>query len=348
MQSSLRASSKSCKLRSYYIFNLTGMMRYLNQDTITQLGIDWAQIINVINTATTALRDGDFSQPVKPYLRYKDLKNRIIAMPAYIGGEFGTAGIKWIASFPNNIHQNMPRAHSVIILNEENTGKPIAIINTALVSGIRTSGVTGAVIDKYLSIVKPTEKINFGIIGFGPIGRLHLEMICSLFASYINKVFIYDINPNTASQIPTKYQDKVVVVNKWEEAFDQSQVFVTCTVSSDRYIDREAPKGSLQLNVSLRDYKPAFLKQVDVMVVDHWEEVCRENTDIERMHIEYGLQEENTRSIADVLVGDGFAGIDKSQVVMFNPMGMAIFDMAIGKYYYSLATSKNCGVTLED
>lgn len=56
------------------------------------------------------LANNEFAQPIKPYLRYNNLKNRIIAMPAYAGGECDMAGIKWIASYPDNINQ-IGRAH---------------------------------------------------------------------------------------------------------------------------------------------------------------------------------------------------------------------------------------------
>ena len=323
-------------------------MKYLNQSTITELGTNWEEVIHVINQATAALDKGEVSQPVKPYLRYKNMKNRIIAMPAYIGGDFEVAGIKWIASFPDNIKKNIPRAHAVIILNEESTGIPVGIINTALISGIRTAGVTGAIVANYFKHHQPAEKINFGIIGFGPIGKLHLEMLISLFSHHINKVLIYDLNPDIAALVPAAYKDKVVVTDNWETVFDHSKVFMTCTVSSDRYIDRIAPRGSLQLNVSLRDYQPEFMQQVNHMVVDDWEEICRENTDIENMHLTYGLKKEDTKSIGDVLCRDAFAEVLDNEVVMFNPMGMAIFDMAIGKYYHTLAVTGNKGISLAD
>ncbi len=43
---------------------------------------------------------------------------------------------------------------------------------------------------------------------------------------------------------------------RWEARYDDADVFVTCTVSPAAYIDRRPKPGSLQLNVSLRDYKP--------------------------------------------------------------------------------------------
>jgi N-[(2S)-2-amino-2-carboxyethyl]-L-glutamate dehydrogenase len=61
-------------------------MLYLNQSDIENIGIDWVSITKVIESTVRRLGENDFAQPIKPYLRYQDLKNRIIAMPAYVGG----------------------------------------------------------------------------------------------------------------------------------------------------------------------------------------------------------------------------------------------------------------------
>ena len=323
-------------------------MLYLNEENILAIGINWADATAIIIKATEALEKNFFSQPVKPYLRYKNPKNRIIAMPAYIGGAFEVAGIKWISSFPDNIHNNLRRAHSVIILNEENTGRPICIINTPILSGIRTSAVTGALIRKYFTINQPDKKLSFGILGYGPIGRLHHQMIIALFNEHIAKVRIFDNRTVDQKTLPKTMVSKTEISNSWEEVYDQSDIFMTCTVASSPYIDKAPPKGSLQLNVSLRDYKPDIIKYIDKMIVDNWDEVCRENTDVENMHIKLGLQKEDTISINQALVGDGLYGVCKNDTVMFNPMGMAIFDMAIGKMFYDKAQLMDIGVTLPD
>lgn len=323
-------------------------MLYINEETILTVGINWFDAIDAIVKAADALGKKSFSQPVKPYLRYKNPKNRIIAMPAYIGGDFEVAGIKWISSFPDNIHNGIKRAHSVIILNEESTGRPISVINTPIVSGIRTAAVTGALIREVFSVNPPEKKLNFGIIGFGPIGQLHLQMVMSLFGDYINKVRIYDLRPVKQDAIPVDVASKVEVAQSWEEVYDQSDVFMTCTVSPSPYIDKAPPKGSLQLNVSLRDYQPEIMHHIDRMVVDNWEEICRENTDVENMHLKLGLQKEDTIDISQALVGEGLKDLRRDQTLMFNPMGMAVFDMAIGKMFYNKAMEKNAGVSLAD
>jgi len=322
-------------------------MIYLNAKSIEEIGIHWEKLIDVIEEAVRCLAANDFAQPVKPYLRYRDLKNRIIAMPAFIGGAFDTAGIKWIASFPDNIKAGIPRAHSVVILNKAETGEPVGIINTALLSILRTASVTGLMI-RYFDNLRRLKDINVGIIGWGPIGRYHYKMCTEVFGEKISKIFLYDLREIDLSAINSPHRDKTVVVDRWEDAYSDADVFMTCTVSRAPYIDRPPKQGSLQLNVSLRDYKTDIFPFVkDSIIVDDWEEICREKTDIEMMHLEKGLNREDTKSIIDVVVGKCMKDYRDGVPVMFNPMGMAVFDMALGAYYLREANRGNIGRHLE-
>lgn len=322
-------------------------MLYLNTDNIYEVGIDWNELTNVISTATRVLHKNDYSQPIKPYLRYGDPKNRIIAMPAYVGGSTPLSGIKWIASFPDNIYRNKLRAHSVTILNEHDSGVPLCVINTALISGIRTAAVSGVIVQKYLATRKSEQHFTVGIIGFGPIGRMHLKMIGALLGDRLDKVLLYDINKVDLDQVDPAYKDKIVVCDSWKACYTAADIFITCTVSSSPYVDQAPPKGSLQLNVSLRDYKVEMVSYMDVIIVDNWEEVCRQNTDIENMHKIMGLEKSDTLSISDVVCAETL-DVKEDAVVMFNPMGMAIFDIAVGGHYYREALKRNIGAVMPD
>lgn len=323
-------------------------MLYLNDAHLLALGVNWNEVVEQVRDTAQLLHRKDFSQPVKPYLRYKDLKNRIIAMPAYIGGAQPSAGIKWIASFPDNIMKGIPRAHAVIILNEVNSGKPLCTFNSGLISGIRTAAVTGLLAQEYLQAQPLKNKLTVGIIGMGPIGRTHLQMFKALLGEKIEQYLVYDLMHTQTNTFPQNLQPKITVLNSWEEVYTTADIFVTCTVSKERYVNLPPRKGTLQMNISLRDYTADYHKYVDLLIVDDWEEVCRENTDIEMMHKEFGLQEEETISLAQLIVDKRFNTIGKDEVVMFNPMGMAVFDITVANYFYRLAMEKNAGVLLDD
>lgn len=323
-------------------------MLYLNKDAIEYIGIQWKKQLGVIRDTLHVMKDADVAQPVKPYLRYRNVTNRIIAMPAYVGGNISMAGIKWIASFPGNLKKGLQRAHSVTILNEADTGIPLCIFNTALISGIRTAAVSGVLLDEYLKLRPMKNKLRIGITGFGPIGQLHLQMLGAVAEGRELDIRIFDLQGVDETRIPTHLKDNVTISGSWEAAYADADIFITCTVSAKPYVNLPPKPGSLQLNVSLRDYVPEYRNWVNMIVVDDWEEVCRENTDIENMHRITGLGEGDTVTLTNVICDHLLENLDPESVIMFNPMGMAVFDIAIASHYYHLAIEQKAGVLLED
>lgn len=318
-------------------------MLYVRNSETEQIKKNWNELIGEIEKTTLIDEQGMTSQPEHPFVDFPDPANRIIALPAYVGGEINTTGIKWIASFPDNINHGLARANSVTILNSTKTGIPYAIFNSPLLSIVRTSSVSGVVLRKYFAY--RNEKLNVGIIGFGPIGQMHYEMMCELFKDQINEVKIYDLR-----KIDYEFKTgvKTSFVDSWQEVYKDADVFLNATVTKERYVEGKPKDGALLLNVSLRDYKTDIYDYIkNGIIVDNWFQVCRRNTDIERFHIERGLEEKDVYTIADVIHDKVFGKID-TKYYFFSPFGMSTYDMAIGNYYYKKIKENNLGTELED
>lgn len=320
-------------------------MLYLNDQDLRAVGLSWAALAESTEAAVHLIHSGDYVQPVKPYLRYKNLRNRIIAMPAYAGGNVNTAGIKWISSFPDNISSGLPRAHSIIVLNDQGTGQPSAILNSPLPSIVRTASVSGVMIRHVLQI-RSMERIQLGIIGWGPIGQYHCQMAMALYGDRIERIRIYDIRGADLSGTLSPYMERMEVAETWADVYLHSNILITCTVSDHRYIDIPPAKGSLLLNVSLRDYQPEALASLKAVIVDDWEEVCRENTDIEQLHLEQGLTRAGTQSLADVVCRRSLSRFAADDPIFFCPMGMAVFDIAVAVHYVKKAREMGIGTEL--
>ncbi|MNO33569.1 ornithine cyclodeaminase [compost metagenome] len=321
-------------------------MLYLNDNDIRAVGVDWPTLVESVETAVGIIDSGDYVQPVKPYLRYKRPQNRIIAMPAYVGGEVNAAGMKWISSFPDNIQAGLPRAHSIIVLNDPDTGQPSAILNSPLPSIVRTAAISGLMIRHFVE-TRSVEVIHLGIIGWGPIGQYHTQMVMALYGDRIGRIRIFDIKGVDLSGVSSIYKDRMEVAETWADVYQHSNIFITCTVSEHRYIDLPPDKGSLLLNVSLRDYKPEALASVKAIIVDDWDEVCRENTDIEQLYLEQGLTRTDTQMITDVVLRHSLAEFGDDEPIFFCPMGMAVFDIATAVYYVNKARKNGIGTELE-
>ncbi|TWB43978.1 tyramine oxidase subunit B [Nitrospirillum pindoramense] len=95
---------------------------------------------------------------------------RFMAMPAYLGGKFRTAGMKWYGSNIENRDKGLPRSILMFILNDADTGAPLAVMSANLLSAYRTGAVPG-VGARHLA---RKESRVVGILGPGVMARTSL------------------------------------------------------------------------------------------------------------------------------------------------------------------------------
>jgi ornithine cyclodeaminase len=319
-------------------------MLHLGEADVRALGVDWAAARALVAGTVRCVARGATAQPLKPYLLYGDPQNRIIAMPAWVGGEVAAAGIKWIASFPGNLARGLPRAHSVTILNDPATGVPVCVVTTALVSVVRTAAVSAFVLERFRA-AHDRGRARVGIVGWGPIGRMHARMCAAVLGPDLAALRVYDLHGVAPATIPEELAGDLEVCASWRDVYRRSDVVVTATVAEARYVDGPPAPGALLLDVSLRDYHPAIADHVGAIVVDDWDDVCREDTDIERLHRERGLERADTWSFTDLLCGC-LAATPPEAPVLVCPMGMGVFDVAIAADYFRRASAAGIGTAL--
>ncbi|WP_243695085.1 MULTISPECIES: tyramine oxidase subunit B [Labedella] len=96
---------------------------------------------------------------------------RFAAMPAYLGGDVHFTGVKWYGSNVANKEVGLPRSIHTIVLNDPDTGAPVAVMAGNLVSAYRTAAVPG-VGARYLAAANARE---VAIIGPGAMNSTSLD-----------------------------------------------------------------------------------------------------------------------------------------------------------------------------
>jgi ornithine cyclodeaminase/alanine dehydrogenase-like protein (mu-crystallin family) len=123
------------------------MLFLSQQDVIDAGGKDMKAAIEDVSSALSLFDRGDCVLPAKTSLRWGNEQSevdtgRINAMPGYIGGATHIAGIKWLGGSPNNpFRHGIPRASGLLILNDPETMVPLALLEGALISAMRTGAL---------------------------------------------------------------------------------------------------------------------------------------------------------------------------------------------------------------
>src|SRR5215212_2671669 len=308
------------------------------------------EILRVVRLAYEAHVRHQTALPFSTFLRLPaDEKNRVIALPAYLGDSFNVAGIKWISSFPGNIERHMNRASAVIILNSPQTGRPEAIIEGSIISAKRTGASAALAAQQIHNIGSETR---LGLIGAGPINFEVLRFLLAAQPLLTNTV-LFDLDETRSRQFAQKCASEfpnltVESASRVEDVLRSCPLISIATNASRPHISdlSECSPGSTILHVSLRDLKPEIILTCD-NIIDDFDHVCRAQTSV---HLAEQLTGERTFlrcTLGDILTGVAPPRRDADGVAVFSPFGLGILDLAVSSLVCDLARDRNVGTIVE-
>ena len=327
---------------------------YLSKQNILQLGGASSNIyVEALAEVLAIHARGNFVQPLKPYLRTQGkqghIADRIIAMPAHIGEACSVSGIKWIGSKHDNPTQKgRERASGLIILNDPESNYPVAVLEASLISSMRTAAVT-VIAAQYLAR-KGFQTVT--CIGCGIIARSQLHSLLEQF-SHIKKLHLFDLNREAAERLAAelKYADcsvEVSIATTAQSAVQQGEVVVTCTVADRPYIEFDwLQKGAFVSNISIMDLQKEVFLNADKVVVDDWEQANREKKIINQLVQESRFSKKKLYAeLGEIITGVKSGRQNQNEIIVLNPMGMAIEDIACAEKIHQKALTENVGTRL--
>ncbi|MDG0820628.1 2,3-diaminopropionate biosynthesis protein SbnB [Staphylococcus equorum] len=327
---------------------------YLNRSDIEQAGGNHSTVyVNALTEALKAHANQDFVQPLKPYLRANGteghIADRIIAMPSHIGGQDPVSGIKWIGSKHDNpSERKIERASGVIILNDPETNYPIAVMEASLISSMRTAAVSVIAAQKLAK--KGFEALT--IIGCGLIGDRQLQSMLEQF-NHIKQVYVFDQFEKASANFIEKWAEArpdihFVQATTAKEAVENGEVVITCTVTDKPYIEYDwIQKGTFISNISIMDIKKDVFTQADKVLVDDWSQANREKKTINQLVLEGRFSREALHAeLGELLTGAKPGRENDDEIILLNPMGMAIEDISSAYYIYKEAKQQQIGTIL--
>ncbi|UCF21442.1 MAG: ornithine cyclodeaminase family protein, partial [Gemmatimonadota bacterium] len=177
-----------------------GKLLYLSREDVETVGLSMAEIIEALETMFLAKGKGEVEMPPKPGIHPRK-DSFIHAMPAYISS-MGAAGIKWVSGYPSNVERDLPYISGLLMLNDPDTGIPIAVMDATWITAMRTGAAT-AVAAKYLA---RSDSTTLGVLACGVQGRSNLEALSCVFD--LENVKAYDISSGIAQRYAVEMSEK--------------------------------------------------------------------------------------------------------------------------------------------
>lgn len=293
---------------------------------------------------------------------------RFMAMPAYLGGKYQMAGMKWYGSNCENKASGLPRSILMMMLNDKDTGAPLALMSANLVSCYRTGAIPG-VGAKYLA-GKDSETVT--IIGPGVMGRTCLLAFLSVCPKITTvKVkgrgqrSLHAFEEFVKKECPQIQQ--VIVCDSMEEAVKDSDIICVTSTAPVKEIDFPyiaedwVKKGALICLPSAARFDDDFLIRRCKKVVDNYKlyEAWAEEfpyPSYEMVQIigskftdylhEGRIQREDIVDIADIINKKHPGRESDDEIIVYSVGGMPVEDIAWGGTVYRNALKEGIGVEL--
>jgi len=98
-----------------------------------------------------------------------------------------SAGVKWVSGFPENHKRGLPYITGLLVLNDPDTGLPVAVMDCAWITAMRTAAATAVAARR---LARPESSV-LGILGCGVQGKANTEALNVLFP--LKQVMAYDV-----------------------------------------------------------------------------------------------------------------------------------------------------------
>ncbi|MCD8239262.1 MAG: ornithine cyclodeaminase [Clostridiales bacterium] len=293
---------------------------------------------------------------------------RFMAMPAYLGGKFDMAGMKWYGSNVENKKKGLPRSILMLILNDKDTGAPLAFMSANILSAYRTGAVPGVGFKHF----SREDADTIAIIGPGVMSLTALAAAVAVRLTLKTvkvkghgKASLDKFIAHTKAEYP---ELNIYAVDSIEEAVKDADIVSVSTSSPTGdpslypYIAEEwiKPGAVIESTAALRFDDDFVINRArtitdNIMLYEAWEEEMKPDAyntipiptvRVEDLISEGKMQPKQIDDLGDVLLGRIPVHRKKDEIIIYSVGGMPTEDVAWGTMVYRNALEKGIGTKL--
>jgi ornithine cyclodeaminase/alanine dehydrogenase-like protein (mu-crystallin family) len=301
-----------------------------------------AEIIDALEAMFVEKGAGRVEMPPKPGIHPRP-DAFIHAMPAYVP-QLAAAGLKWVSGYPANQAKGLPYITGLLLLNDPETGVPLAVMDCTWITAQRTGAAT-AVAAKRLA--RP-DSATLGIVACGVQGRSNLEALHCAFG--LTRVKAYDLSFDIARRYARDMEAQLGVAVEPVRELATAVRDLDIVVTSGPILKRPTPRiaaGWLAPGgfASLVDFDSSWqgpaLREVDKLATDDLAQM--------RYYRDDGYFRDTPEPYADLgqLVAGTRPGRERAEErTMTINLGLALEDMATAIRIYRAALARGLGTRL--
>jgi ornithine cyclodeaminase/alanine dehydrogenase-like protein (mu-crystallin family) len=308
--------------------------------------------ISILETAFADLSNGKAVLPQRTPITAPEHQGLALFMPAYLKG-MGALGAKVVTVYKENLPKyGLATVLGTIILLDEKTGAPHAIMDAGYLTAMRTGGVAGLA-TKFLGREDAKVHVMFGT---GGMARTHAWAVDCVRA--IEKLILYSIDPLEKREA---FRDslgdimdcEIVISDDPEQAVREADIVTLITSAKDTVIAGDWFKPGTHINgmgSHAPDMRELDTKTVQMSkVVCDLVELCKPEAGDFIIPVESGewSWDKVHGSLGDVVTGKISARENEDEITLFKSVGLAIQDMSTAFQVYDKAVEMGVGTDFE-
>ena len=294
-----------------------------------------ADLIPAMEKALVDFSTGKVTQPVRQVIAIDPPGGFYGMMPALTPEGLGQ---KIVTFYPPNAEKNLPTHMATILLNDPETGAPLAVMDGRLITEMRTAAVSAAA----TKLLAPKDAKILAILGSGVQARSHAEAL--QLVRQFEEIRVWSPNKSHAEQFAKEIGAKTMSA---EDAVRGAAVIVTATSSTTPVLHGAWLKSGCHVN-TVGACRPDWRELDDdvmrnVIFVDSREAAMKESGDVilsgAKIHAELG------EALAGKIDNPERIGAREdfrsraNETTIFKSLGMAAEDIAAALLVYRAATA---------
>ncbi len=314
-----------------------GELLYLSRADVERL-LDIDAMLDALGKALVIFSSGIASVPPRAGARVGE-RGLLGTMPGYVPGV--ALEVKLVSVFPGNHHHGLPSHQGVIMVFDEDTGAPLALMDGTYITAIRTGG-TAAVAARLLA---RDDASVLAILGAGVQGGSHLETFPRI--RDFKEIRVASRDPDKARALAARHPS-AVVVDSFEAAVRGADVIACCTDAREPILRREWLKAGAHLSSVGGTWGPeldaATIAAGRVFV--EWRGAATNPPPAGAAELQ-GLDAGSITEVGEVLAGTKPGRVSRDEITIYKSTGHAVEDAAAARLVYDRARAEGAGITLE-
>jgi ornithine cyclodeaminase/alanine dehydrogenase-like protein (mu-crystallin family) len=310
---------------------------YLSRADVERL-LDIDSMLDALGKALIIFSSGITSVPPRAGARVGE-RGLLGTMPGYVPGV--ALEVKLVSVFPDNHHHGLPSHQGLIVVFDENTGAPLAVMDGTYITAIRTGG-TAAVAARLLA---RDDASVLAILGAGVQGGSHLETFPRIRDFKEIRVASRD---SAKAKLLAERHPRATAYDSFEAAVRGADVVACCTDAREPILRREWLKAGAHVSSVGGTFGPELDAETVAAgrVFVEWRGAATNPPPAGAAELQ-GLDANNLTEIGEVLAGTKPGRLSRDEITIYKSTGHAVEDAAAARLVYDRARAEGAGTSFQ-